>query len=40
MTHHHDHDHYTDPMTTGELRRRFQEIGGDDARSRIYHWVP
>lgn len=26
-------------MTAGELRLRYQEIGGDEARSRIYHWL-
>jgi hypothetical protein len=25
-------------MTAGELRQRYQEIGGDEACSRIYHW--
>jgi len=25
-------------MTAGELRRRYQEIGGNEALSRIYHW--
>ncbi len=41
MTHH--HEHAADPrgsraplgaMTAGELRRRYQEVGGDEARSR------
>ena len=27
-------------MTAGELRRRYQEVGGDEARSRNYHWAP